>query len=121
MLFPNGMKVCLAGCAWRARGKRVRAHRMQSDSAPTAPARGCIFGPSGVAELSSDDDSLRRCACERGFCFGKVFLTNRKRISERGARVRKRSFFFLWDFGKSLGLWISVCVCVGASVDGRQT
>jgi hypothetical protein len=80
MLFPNGMKVCLAGCAWRARGKRVRAHRMQSDSAPTAPARGCIFGPSGVAELSSDDDSLRRCACERGFCFGKVFLTNRKRI-----------------------------------------
>jgi hypothetical protein len=83
MLFPNGMKVCLAGCAWRARGKRVRAHRMQSDSAPTAPARGCIFGPSGVAELSSDDDSLRRCACERGFCFGKVFLTNRKRICIR--------------------------------------
>ena len=30
----------------------------------------------------------------------------------------KRSFFFLWDFGKSLGLWISarVCVCVWAPV-----
>jgi hypothetical protein len=39
---------------------------------------------------------------------------------ERGARVRKRSFFFFGDYGKSLGLWISVGGG-GAGVDEKQT
>ena len=54
---------------WRARGKRVRAHRMQGHVRRQRLHEAVSLSTAGV-KLLSDDDSLR-CAREEGLLFRK--------------------------------------------------